>query len=154
MHKPINEVLPEGQIRAKAMCLIFHNGKVLAARGFDDVANETFYRIIGGTVEFGETGEQAVRREIMEELDSEIVNLTKVDVIENIFTYRGQAGHQITFLFKGDLSRKDIYKHKIIKVQESTYEFEAEWVSCDDILQGKTKLYPEYNYSEVFEGII
>jgi NADH pyrophosphatase NudC (nudix superfamily) len=64
----------EGKIRIKAMCLFYKDGKVLVSKGFDKVKNENFYRVLGGSVNFFETGEAGVRREIQEELLSEVEN--------------------------------------------------------------------------------
>jgi len=63
------------KITVKVMCFIEHNGKLLLNKGYDKVKNETFFRIIGGGVNFGERSEEALRREIKEELNSEIKNL-------------------------------------------------------------------------------
>ncbi len=146
--KPIQEVLPPGQIKAKAMCLIIHDGKLLATKGRDSAAGENFYRVLGGGIEFGETSEQAVRREIKEELKSGIVNLERIDVIENIFSYEGKPGHQIIFLFKGELDREDLLHVNNIRIEENIYEQEAAWVNIKDILDGKVILYPKFDYSK------
>ncbi len=138
------------KIMVKAMCLIEHEGKLLLCKGHDKVKNETFFRVLGGSANFGEKCEEAVRREIREELNSEIENLRFITVIENIFTYEKEEGHEIVFLYKGDLSNKEIYKKKIVPLAD-TEEFPAEWVSISDILEGKVILYPSFNYRELFK---
>lgn len=149
MKKHLDWVMPEKQIRVKAMCLFINNGKVLAAKGRDDSKNQDFYRVIGGTVEFGETGEEAIRREVKEELASEIENLKPLPLIENIFTYEGKSGHQITFLFRGELSKKELYNQEIVIIKEPTYEIQAYWVPCQDIIDGKIILYPSFDYAKL-----
>lgn len=141
---------PEEKIRVKAMCLFVHNGKALVSRGFDTVKNESYYRVLGGSLNFFEPNEEGVRREIQEELHSEIENLKLVDVVENIFINEGMRGHEIVFLYSGDLARKELYDQNIIHVIEETYEFDAEWVDIKDIVEGSIPLYPSFDYSTLF----
>ncbi len=104
------------KIKVKAMCVIVRNGnEILAGLGRDEVKGEDFGRIIGGGVEFGETAEAAVRREFQEELGTDLENLEFIKVIENTFTFNGQPGHEIIFMFKGEkalffCSDKDIFR--------------------------------------------
>lgn len=133
------------QIEVKALCIILRDNKdVLVGLGYDEIKKEHFGRVLGGGMNFGETAEAAVRREIKEELLCEIENLEFVKLIENIFIYNGEKGHQITFLYKGDLSNKDLYKQEKILVHD-TKSFEAEWLPLSDVITGKVKLYPEFD---------
>ena len=141
----------KNQITIKAMCLFQNNGKILVTKGFDDVKNKHFYRVVGGTVEFSETAEQGIRREVQEELNSDLENLELVDVIENIFTFQDKQGHEIVFLYIGELTRKELYEQKIVRIIEPTYEIEAEWIVLDDIIAGKVPLYPKFDYKKVLE---
>ena len=137
------------KIRIKALCLFVHDDKVLAGKGGDRTTGEEFYRLLGGTVDFQERSEEAIRREIREELECEIENLTLLEVLENIFTFEGQYGHEITFLFKGDLGNRSFYDQDKIHIVENDYEFDALWIPIREVLEGKAVLYPEYDYSKV-----
>lgn len=136
-----------GRIEIKTMCLLVHNGKALVSKGYDKKKNEYFYRVLGGGLNFGEKAEDGVRREIREELQSELNNLKLLDVVENIFTYDGNQGHQITFLFSGEPARKEIYDKNPIHVVEDTYEFDAEWVQINKILNKEIILYPSLDWN-------
>jgi ADP-ribose pyrophosphatase YjhB (NUDIX family) len=139
----------EKKIRLKAMCLFTHEGKTLASKGHDDKKDEIFYRVIGGSVDFGEKTEEAVRREVKEELGCEVENLELVKVVENIFEYNGIPGHEVVFLYKGNLSNKTLYKQDKIHIIEPYAEFDAEWVPVEDIVSGKAILYPTLDYSVI-----
>lgn len=41
-------------IRPLAICVFRHAGRILVAEGTDEVKGETFYRPLGGAIEFGE----------------------------------------------------------------------------------------------------
>lgn len=146
-------------IRVKAMCLFLNEGRVLVANGntLRSRSEEcmavpgNFYRAIGGTIDFSETSEQGVRREIREELGSEIENLELLDVVESIFEYEGQQNHEIAFLYKGKLTNEDILHVERLHIVEDTYEFDAEWVAIEQILNGDTPLYPAAPYERLLQ---
>ncbi len=62
-----------------------------------------FHRLIGGSVELGETHQEAIVREVDEELGARIVDLRHLGVVENIFRYNGELGHEIVALYSGTL---------------------------------------------------
>lgn len=136
------------QIKIKALGLFQHNGRVLACPGYDPVKDEHYYRLLGGTMEFFETGEETMRREIQEELKSDIEDLQYLGLVENRFEYKGERGHQITFLYSGNLANKDLYSQEKIPILDTKASVEAEWVLVKDILEGRTKLYPPFEYEK------
>lgn len=62
-----------------------------------------YHRLIGGSVELGETHIDAVRREVREELSAAIRDLSYLGVVENIFRIDGEVGHEIVFVYTGTL---------------------------------------------------
>lgn len=128
------------------MCLFVHDGKTLVSKGYDPVKGQAFYRVLGGGVNFFETAEEGVRREIQEELQSGIEDLVFLTVTENIFTYLGKKGHEVVFMYSGDLTRKELYDAETIPIVEETHENEAVWVPIDEILRGTVPLYPNLDY--------
>lgn len=143
---------PNPVIKAKALCVISRNGnEILAgAGGRDDVKNESFGRLIGGGVEFGETSEIALRREFKEELNAELENLKLIDVIENIFTFNGKQEHQILFLFKGEFVDKELYQQDRMKIIDSHND--AIWYPVEDLISGKSKVYPVVDYKSIISS--
>ena len=139
------------EIRVKAMCLIEHKGKLLLCNGYDSVTKEKLLRVVGGSIDFEEKAEDAVRREIKEELGSNLENLKFITVIENIFTYEGERGHEVIFLYKGDLTNKDIYNTEKVPILDRREDWkDAEWIPISDILEKKTIFYPPFDYKKLF----
>ena len=137
--------------RVKAMCVFTQNGNTLASNGYDKNKGEVFYRLIGGSVGFGEKSEEGIKREVREELNCDVDNLELLTVVENIFTFEGKQGHEIVFVYKGDLSNKELYEREKIHVVEPYGEFDAEWISINDVLTNKIKLYPALDYSKILK---
>lgn len=138
-------------IEIKAMCLIQNKGKVLASKGLDHEKSQYFYRLLGGHVEFQETAEAAIRREILEEISSGIDDLKLITIIENIFTYNGKPGHEIDYLYTGSLTRVDLYEQNPIPLQEEGDFQTAEWIPIEQISNGQIPLYPPFDYEELLQ---
>ena len=79
-------------IRPIAICVFRHNGRILAAEGYDPLNQQKFYRPLGGAIEFGEHSAVTIGRELAEELGAAVVDLRFLGAIENVFTYDGQVG--------------------------------------------------------------
>ena len=105
-------------IRPLAICLFRDGDRILVAEGYDPVKRETFYRPLGGGIEFGERAEQTVRRELREELSAEVVNLTYLFTLENIFTFNGADGHEIILVYDGQLNDTSLYAQDVLEGNE------------------------------------
>jgi 8-oxo-dGTP pyrophosphatase MutT (NUDIX family) len=131
-------------IRPIAICVFKNNNRILVFEGHDSIKNETYYRPLGGGIEFGESGEFAVRREIMEELRSEINDLKRLGFLENIFVHNGAVGHEIVMVYDGALSESRLYEQAEMEVIEANGEsIRALWKSLDEFGEGKSILYPD-----------
>ena len=132
------------RIRPLAICLFRHNDRILVAEGYDLVKKETFYRPLGGGIEFGESSEQTIRRELMEELGVEVCELRYLGTLENVFVFNGMPGHEIVQVFDGSLKDVGLYEQRVIVGQEvgPGETFQAVWKQIDEFGEGKATLYP------------
>jgi len=133
----------EGEVRPLAICVFRKMDQILVAEDFDTTKGETFYRPLGGTIEFGEYGQDTVVREIREELGVEVRNLRYLGTLQNIFTYEGKKGHEIVLTYEGDLSDKSMYDKTSIEGLEGEAPFKVVWKSLDYFKNGRAPLYPE-----------
>ena len=60
------------EIRPIVLGLAIKNNKILVQEGFDKISEKTFYRCLGGGIEFLEKSEDALKREFSEEINIEI----------------------------------------------------------------------------------
>ncbi len=133
------------RIRPIAICLFRNANRILVSEGFDTVKQNYYYRPLGGGIEYGESSKVAVAREIWEELGVEIENVQLLNVLENIFIYEGQQGHEIVFVFDAKFVDKSLYKLDEIDgfEQEANVRFKAIWKSLNEIEKSGARLVPE-----------
>ena len=134
------------QIRPLAICIFRNNDRILVGEGYDPVKRETFYRPLGGGIEFGERAEETIRREVREEIGAEVVSLQYLFTLENIFTFNGEAGHEIVMVYDGRLVDEAYYAREIIEGQEfdefRQLPLKAVWMRIEEFGPG-APLYPD-----------
>ena len=133
------------RIRPIAVCLFRNNNRILVSEGFDSIKQDYYYRPLGGGIEYGETSREAVAREIREELGAEIENVRLLGVVENIFVYQGEQGHEIVFVFDAEFADKSLYQLDEIDgyEQEADIKFKAKWYPLGANGNGDGRLVPE-----------
>lgn len=122
--------MTNNRIRPLALAIVKKNDKVLVQVGFDSKKNEKFYRLPGGGIEFGETGIVALHREFMEEFGSEINNVKSLGVLENIFTFEGNGGHELVMVYSADLMKESLYDEKEVRILDNDQSY-AIWENID-----------------------
>ena len=112
---------------------------------FDKVKNQTFYRCLGGGIEFLEKSSDALKREFKEEINVDISVNKLLGICENIFTYEGKNAHELILFYSIDIADSD-YKDEY-NIIDRGGEFSAKWIDIDDFKNKSKILYPE----EVFK---
>jgi ADP-ribose pyrophosphatase YjhB (NUDIX family) len=135
---------PKQRVRTLALAVLIHRDHVLCAQGYDEVKQQTFYRPLGGGIEFGERAADAAERELREEIRRAVVVRELLHVTENIFTFNGAPGHEICFEFiagfAGGAAPPDLTP---IEADEGQRSFTACWLPLAEVLGEMHVLYPE-----------
>lgn len=135
------------EIRPIALGIAIKNNKLLVGEGFDKVKNQTFYRCLGGGIEFLEKSSEALKREFKEEIGADITVKDFLGISENIFTYQGKNAHELILFYSIEISDND-YKEEYHIADEDDSGI-AKWINIDEFKNRNKILYPE----EVFKYI-
>jgi ADP-ribose pyrophosphatase YjhB (NUDIX family) len=137
----------EPRIRPLALALIRRGDEILVEGGRDEVKGEVFFRLLGGGIDFGESGADALRRELREELGSETNVERLLGALENIFTYEGKAGHEIALVYECRLRDTRLYGRDEWEVSEQVGHgplvHTLAWKRLASFTDGSEILYPD-----------
>lgn len=131
------------RIRPLAICVFRHEGRILVSENYDPTKRETFYRPLGGGIEFGERGIDAVAREIHEELGAAVRDLAYLGALENIFTYDGKPGHEIVLVYDGSFVKSSLYGRERLTGREGDALITVVWKPLTAFGPGSPPLYPD-----------
>ena len=135
--------MKKNKIRPLALCVFLNNDRILVAEGRDEVKGNMFYRPLGGGIEFGETGAETVRRELMEEINVAVGEVRFLGAVENIFTFNGKPYHEIVMIYDGVLSESGLYAQAVIEGSEANgAAIRALWKNLSEFESGESILYP------------
>lgn len=129
------------RIRPVALCVFQHEGRILVAKGRDRSNDAAFFRPLGGGIRFGETGAQALAREMLEELGEEIGALRYLGTLESIFHYRERPRHELLRIYDAEFVDRSVYERASVQAQEGGRRIRARWLALTDL--GSTPLVPE-----------
>ncbi len=146
-HFFLERTLNNNSIRVISICLFFKekNNSILVAEGYDPEKDMRFYRPLGGGIMFEEKAKDALKREIKEEIGEKILDIEYVATIENIFTFNGQKGHEIVFVYKAKFKDLNIYEREEFEgyeIEENWGKFKIEWKPISFFQSSTCPLYP------------
>lgn len=123
----------KARIRPLALCVFRRADMIFVAKGHDTHGNQTFFRPIGGAIEFGERGADAVAREVLEEIGAEITQLKYLGTLESIFTYQGKPHHEIVMIYDGRFRDAAMNQDDITVqgIDDGDIRYEAAWKQLD-----------------------
>ena len=131
-------------IKVKALGLHWRGDALLAAEIRESDGSLRGVRPLGGTVEFGETTDEALLREFQEELGQYVTITGRPIVLENIFHFQGLPGHEIVFLYPIAFPDGAFAGTDVIHYQEDNGEnCVARWFALDTLdVAGGLLLFP------------
>ena len=135
------------EIRPVALGLAIKDNKLLVGEGYDNVKNQTFYRCLGGGIEFLEKSCDTLKREFKEEIETDIIIKDFLGISENIFTYKGKNAHELILFYSIEIP--DEYYKDEYQILDVDADSKAKWIDINEFKNKNKILYPE----EVFKYI-
>lgn len=142
-------------LNVRASGIIIHDNKILLHKNI----NEEHYALIGGRVAIGESSEEALKREVMEEMGKEVDIIENLTTVENFFQMKDSKYYEILFVHRLEFKDEDDKKIlETIKNVEGKDYLKYEWIDIDEIEKYplkpkvikemlKEKRFPSYKYN-------
>jgi ADP-ribose pyrophosphatase YjhB (NUDIX family) len=132
-----------GRVRPIAIAVIWRADCLLVFESHDAAKGETFYRPLGGGIEFGEYGRDAIVREMREEIGAELLDIRYLGILENVFTLERRRGHDLVMVYEATLADAAIYATDELVAHEETGEtFRVVWKPLSFFQSRAAPLYP------------
>ncbi len=141
-------------MRVLALAVFRRNDEVLLTHFLDHSTGESLLRPPGGGLNFGESSEAAIRREMLEELGLELASVRLLGVLESTFVYEGRPGHNVEFIYEATPTDRSLYEAEEVWAEEDIADAAGEtrflltWRTLDD---GSGRLVPQ-GLRELIEG--
>ena len=133
----------QGKIRVIVLGLIRSGDRIFVSESEDPVKQDTFYRTLGGGIEFGEHSIDALQREFQEKIQAELTNIKYLACLENFFVYNGKAGHELIQLYQCDFVYSKFYELDSLDFADGDGEHTAFWMPNERFRSGELRLVPD-----------
>lgn len=123
----------EFYFKFRASGLIIKNNKLLVV----EMDNNGFYCLPGGYVEVGETTEEAVKRELFEEMGKEVRVVKYLGMVENYFITKSlRRMHEISCYYLMELVDDDILQEDFSLIENDKgyiVKLDFKWIDINEI---------------------
>lgn len=132
------------RIRPISLGLIEHEGHIFVSQGKDSLTHKTYYRFLGGGIDFGETSEAALIREFEEEIGAKLIDVEYLTCLDNVFELEGKPKHELIQLFRARFAQDAFYRTSdTFELIEGKHVKEAFWLEKRRVMSGECWLVPE-----------
>ena len=135
--------MQKGKVRVIVLGLIRSGDRIFVSECEDPVKQDTFYRALGGGIEFGEHSIDALQREFQEEIQAELTNIKYLACLENFFVYNGKAGHELIQVYQCDFVDSKFYELDSLDFADGDGEHTALWMPIERFRSGELRLVPD-----------
>ena len=91
------------------------------------------YALPGGRIKIDEDSEQALRREMKEEMNENLKNIFFMGIFENFFTLDDTRVHEYMWMYGADFEDDKMFQSEDIVMNEGNKQNHFEWINIDDL---------------------
>lgn len=108
----------EGAIRPIAAAVIRDGERILVWDDHDPTTGDVVAVPLAGGIEFGETGAEAIARELQEEIGATPARADYLGLLEDIFVWAGRKRHELYLIYDVELADRRVYGLDEVEVTE------------------------------------
>lgn len=133
-----------GLFNHRVAAVIVHNNKLLAQKNVK--TNE--YYLPGGRINYGESSEEAIKREIREELGVTVIDYSSLWINECFFVDSGTRFHEVGIYYLVNLENTQFNNYEpVFELTEGSRVNTYEWLDIDSL--DSIALYPLFVKTEI-----
>jgi 8-oxo-dGTP pyrophosphatase MutT (NUDIX family) len=133
-----------GAIRPIAAAVIRDGDRLLVWEDHDPATGEVVCVPLAGGIEFGETGAEAIARELREEIGQTPSAATFLGAFEDIFDWNGRRRHELYLVYDVELAGDDLSQAEEVVVHEDDgTSYVARWRGLDELHGPTGRLVPD-----------
>jgi ADP-ribose pyrophosphatase YjhB (NUDIX family) len=122
-----------GAIRPIAAAVIREGDRLLVWEDYDPASGEVVCVPLAGGIEFGETGAEAITRELEEEIGQRPSRVVYLGLLEDIFDWNGQKRHELYLVFDVELEDTSLAgRAEVVVTQDDGTSYRARWRHLDE----------------------
>ena len=91
------------------------------------------YALPGGRIQMEEDSEEALKREVKEEMDESLINISFRGIFENFFTIEGTKIHEYMWMYEADFTDDKMFQSEDIYTTEGEKQNHFAWVNIDEL---------------------
>jgi ADP-ribose pyrophosphatase YjhB (NUDIX family) len=130
-------------IRPIAAAVIRNEDRILVWEDHDPTTGDVVAVPLAGGIEFGETGQAAIGRELQEEVGATPTRVRYLGLLEDIFVWAGQKRHELYLIYDVELAGRTVYEAEKIRVVEPDgTSYLARWRPLSEF-RGPARLVPD-----------
>ncbi len=125
-----------GKIRIVVLSVFLWEDRILVYKGKSPDTGRIFFRPTGGGLEFGESLEEGLRREVMEEHGQEITDIVPLCVAQPRFKWHGVDSHQIFVIHDAKFRDTSYYREEWFSLNDNGNDIPCKWKPISDFRNG------------------
>jgi ADP-ribose pyrophosphatase YjhB (NUDIX family) len=135
---------PAGAIRPVAAAVIRDGERLLVWEDHDPATGAVVSVPLAGGIEFGETGAEAITRELAEEIGRVPASVSFLGLFEEVFEWNRQRRHELWLVYDVELAGDGLgHLDEVVVREDDGTAYLARWRTLDELRGPARRLVPD-----------